>query len=140
MSLAPFSHRGGHTVFGRMMDDLSNKALGPFHTFVPTFDVRETKEGYQLEGELPGVKRKDIEIEYSNPNTLNITGHTERSSEEKDDSWWISERSTGNFRRSFTFPSSIDQDAITANLKDGVLAITVPKTSKKTDVTRIEVE
>lgn len=127
-------------MFGRMMDDLSNKTLGPYHTFVPTFDVRETKDGYQLEGELPGVKRKDIEIEYSDPNTLNITGRTEHSAEEKDDSWWISERSTGNFRRSFSFPSSIDRDAITANLKDGVLAITVPKTPKKTDVTRIEVE
>lgn len=138
MSLTPFLYRGPLSL-GRMLGDydnfLSQKGFGNLHsTFTPTFDVRETKDGYELEGELPGVKQKDIEIEYPDPNTMQIKGHTEHSSEEKEGSWWVSERSMGDFRRSFSFPSPVDRDATHAHLKDGILTVTVPKTTKHEEV------
>ncbi|KAJ6142485.1 heat shock protein Hsp20/Hsp26 [Penicillium samsonianum] len=138
MSLTPFIYRGPLSL-GRMFGDydnfLSQKGFGNLHsTFTPTFDVRETKDGYELEGELPGVKQKDIEIEYPDPNTMQIKGHTEHSSEEKEGSWWVSERSMGDFRRSFSFPSPVDRDATHAHLKDGILTVTVPKTAKHEEV------
>jgi HSP20 family protein len=41
--------------------------------------------------------------------------------------WWVTERSTGSFRRTFTFPGRVDRDAVTASLKNGVLLVTIPK-------------
>jgi len=41
--------------------------------------------------------------------------------------YWVSERSVGEFRRDFSFPARIDQDAVKASLKNGVLSIVVPK-------------
>ena len=90
--------------------------------------------------ELPGVKQKDIEIEYPDPHTMQIKGHTEHSSEEKDGSWWVSERSMGDFRRSFSFPSPVDRDATHAHLRDGILTVTVPKTMKQEETKKITIE
>lgn len=47
-------------------------------TFSPRFDVREAKEAYHLDGELPGINQKDIEIEFTDPQTLVIKGQVER--------------------------------------------------------------
>lgn len=47
-------------------------------SFTPAFDVRELDEGYYLDGELPGVDQSNIEIEFSDPHTLVIKGHTDR--------------------------------------------------------------
>ncbi|QKX63327.1 uncharacterized protein TRUGW13939_10497 [Talaromyces rugulosus] len=112
--------------------------------FSPRFDFRETKDGYQLNGDLPGVEKKDIEIESSDQNTLNVKGHTEQSTSSEGDegtegSWWCAERSTGDFRRSFSFPGPVDRDHVDATLKNGVLSINIPKaekasTGKRTDV------
>ncbi|KAE8363219.1 HSP20-like chaperone [Aspergillus caelatus] len=71
---------------------------------------------------------------------MQIKGHTEHSSEEKDGSWWVSERSMGDFRRSFCFPSPVDRDATHAHLRDGILTVTVPKTMKHEETKKITVE
>ncbi|MCJ1230570.1 hypothetical protein MMC12_007244 [Toensbergia leucococca] len=52
---------------------------------------------------------------------------------------WISERSVGEFHRSFRFPKRVDQDAVTASLKNGILSVTVPKAIVKA-AKRIQVE
>jgi HSP20 family protein len=51
-------------------------------TFQPRFDVRESKEAYTLQGELPGVEQKDINIEFTDASTLSIRGSTETVREE----------------------------------------------------------
>ncbi|KAI0910752.1 30 kDa heat shock protein [Ustulina deusta] len=48
-------------------------------TFTPRFDVRETEQNYELHGELPGVEKKDVEIEFSDPQTIVIRGNVERT-------------------------------------------------------------
>ncbi|CAG8141680.1 unnamed protein product [Penicillium olsonii] len=48
-------------------------------SFAPAFDVRELDEGYYLDGELPGVDQSNIDIQFSDPHTLVITGHTDRN-------------------------------------------------------------
>lgn len=147
-------------------------------SFTPKFDVKETKEGYELHGELPGVEQKDINIEWTDNNTLTISGRHEHVREEgqrpqgfiedgessrqkkvghqptvedesadtnnkvatqnnkkevakQDESnaskYWVSERSVGEFHRSFAFPARVEQDAVKASLKNGILSIMVPK-------------
>jgi HSP20 family molecular chaperone IbpA len=106
--------------------------------FAPRFDVRETTDAYHLDGELPGIDHKNVEIEFSDPHTLVISGRTERESTAKspDESgeadtgkYWVSERSVGEFYRTFTFPSAVDQNNVKARLKGGVLSVTVPKSA-----------
>jgi HSP20 family molecular chaperone IbpA len=128
--------------------------------FAPRFDVRETEDAYVLDGELPGIDQKDINIEFTDPHTLVISGRTERSFEKgtppeesgseagaqaggetetkavekvsDDHRYWVSERSIGEFSRTFTFPAPVDQENVKASLKNGVLSITVPKTAAPT--------
>merc|ERR1712137_682826 len=49
----------------------------PTRTFQPRFDVKETKDSYELHGELPGIAQKDINIEFTDATTISIRGRTE---------------------------------------------------------------
>jgi len=163
----------------------------------PKFDVRETSDNYELHGELPGMSKENVHIEFTDPQSLVVRGRAERSyssgtppaglldqpnnkgaiteggeassshkatvedaDEGKDQSagassdankqqvekavkkqqqqqhdhgvkYWLSERSVGEFSRTFNFPSPVDQDAVSASFKDGILNILVPKAKKQ---------
>ena len=124
----------------RSSRDSQSGLSAPSYTRSPRFDVRETKESYNLDGELPGTLQKDIEIEFSDPQTLIMKGTSEReyhTPDSNDDSdlghrYWVSERSTGEFQRSFKFPTRVDQDAVKASLRNGILSVTVPKATAPT--------
>ncbi|KAL3484630.1 Hsp20/alpha crystallin family protein [Aspergillus germanicus] len=122
----------GHALGG--LDALLRRplALGrnpenPVH--VPCFDVHESQDSYHLDGELPGVEKKDIDVTCDDQGTLQIRGHSEQRTTEEDPqhTWWCSERSVGDFRRSFSFPSPVDHENIDATFENGVLSITVKK-------------
>ena len=174
--------------------------------FKPRFDVRETEHAYELHGELPGIERENLNIEFTDPRTLQVRGRVERTKEEQpepeqttpeageaddektaasrnshratveDDpeetasnaSWtsvgspkpepetakkaatdvekasrkepvanntskiWLWERSIGEFSRTFTFPTDVEHENVTAGLNNGVLTVTVPKQKKIT--------
>jgi len=94
-------------------------------TWVPPVDVAETQESILVRAEVPGISQKDIQIEFEN-GLLTIRG--ERAIEKTDAmTWHRVERTYGNFSRSFTLPRSVDPEKITANYRDGVLEISVPK-------------
>ncbi|KAK3330289.1 HSP20-like chaperone [Apodospora peruviana] len=171
-------------------------------TFIPKFDLRETKEAYQLHGELPGIDKEHVSIEFTDPQTIVIRGHVERrytagtppddfkeaitekgedhhralkasvedeavaEAKEKNangngngnndgtqmvrhkqdkekpktpaEKYWVSERSIGDFSRTFGFPSRVDQEGVTASLTNGILNITVPK-ARKMEARRIAI-
>jgi len=172
-------------------------------SFQPRFDVRETKDAYELQGDLPGIASDNVNVEWQDNQTLTISGHSSRSSEttpaeetpaaattetppeeaessstkfqatvedsqdepgtpatatSEAEGWtevtkqpaqettkeatkeatpttspspkyWVSERSYGSFSRTWTFPSRVDTENVTASLKDGILSIVVPKAS-----------
>jgi len=60
---------------------LSGSVQANTRSFTPRFDIRETKEAYELHGELPGIEQSNINIEWSDDNTLTIAGHTDHSYE-----------------------------------------------------------
>ncbi|POS84852.1 hypothetical protein EPUL_002450 [Erysiphe pulchra] len=123
------------------------------NTFTPKFDIRELRDSYHLHGELPGIEQKDVEIEFTDASTLTIKGCSERSyleaesggssspegetkkKQKKDgaaeDTFWVLERSVGQFSRSFGFPVPVDQDTVKASLKNGILSVVVPKAKKQ---------
>ncbi|RYP34580.1 hypothetical protein DL768_011052 [Monosporascus sp. mg162] len=162
----------------------------------PKFDLKETETTYELHGELPGIEKDRVNIEFSDDQTIVIRGSIERShtsssgttaegnengnvnvgtgdnadkqahkptvedapeegnknkSVEKSGSgevqqqqsapkykYWVSERSFGEFQRSFSFPGRIDTESVTASLNNGVLTVIVPK-AKKHEARRVAI-
>ncbi|KAI9809863.1 MAG: hypothetical protein M1825_000296 [Sarcosagium campestre] len=181
MSLFPRFPQSEFAPIFRLLDDYNthnSRASNAVRAFKPNFDVREVKDAYELQGELPGIEQKDVQIEFSDPHTLIVKGRTERQhssaqnsqgkvieagSDAENDStyhkvsvedetetpstsaagtqvstkksgppkdeikYWVSERSVGEFHRSFSFPSRVDQDNVKASLQNGILSIVVPK-------------
>jgi HSP20 family protein len=95
-------------------------------SFVPTFEVKETKESYVFKADVPGVKESDLEIMLTG-NRLMISGRREQQKEEQNDRYFAYERSFGEFTRSFTLPEGIDEAGVNADLKDGVLTVSIRK-------------
>ena len=104
--------------------------------FVPTFDVRETKDAYVFKADLPGFKEQDLDINLTG-NRLTISGKREMEKVEDNDRYYCCERSHGSFTRVFTLPEGINADQCQADLKDGVLNIHIPK-SPETQPKRIQ--
>ncbi len=91
----------------------------------PTVDICETETEFLVLAEVPEVKRSDIDIRVRG-HALTIEGERKlrRSLME---GYHRLERVYGKFHRSFLLPGSVDQDRITASLKDGILRIVLPK-------------
>ncbi len=107
------------------------RELAPFvrtdaNVFSPAFEVKETKEGYELKADVPGVKESDLEVTLSG-NRLTLSGKREAEKEERAQTYYTYERSYGSFTRSFTLPEGIDAKGIHADLRDGVLTMHVPR-------------
>lgn len=94
--------------------------------FAPSFDVKETKDAYVFTADLPGVRESDLELSLTG-SRLTISGRREEEKKEEDERWYAYERSYGSFSRAFTLPDGVDGDHVQADLKDGVLRVTVPK-------------
>lgn len=195
-----YSSESSFTPLFRLLDDFDNYSRqsggsgshgrrSGLPSWQPKFDVRETADNYELHGELPGMNKDNVNVEFADPQTMVIRGRVERTytagtlpvgaqiedasaagaiaeggeeprassphqaTVEDEDAaqnqavqskaasdeaevqkqpvdkakYWLTERSVGEFSRSFSFPSRIDQDAVTAGFKDGILSITVPK-------------
>ena len=203
-----------------LLDSATQPSSHRQRTFQPRFDVRETETSYQLQGELPGLRQQDVQVEWADGNTLTLHGKVVRESQRGDPSlaegptaqgalaeqnaaepatkdtasetttatkdtahqptvedegdeaatstaaatpattaadekaeapkpeqqpkekrarYWVSERSTGEFHRAFTFSGHVDHGAVKASLKDGLLSIEVPKVQPK-EPRRIQIE
>ncbi|MGA9525254.1 MAG: Hsp20/alpha crystallin family protein [Myxococcaceae bacterium] len=94
--------------------------------FVPSLEVKERKDAIVLRADLPGVREDDVDVSLTG-NRLTISGKREEEKKEEGERYYTYERSYGTFSRSFTLPEGIDSEHIEANLKDGVLDVTIPK-------------
>src|ERR671921_2908642 len=106
--------------------------------WMPNVDIYENKDQIVLEAELPGMNREDFDLSIEN-NTITLRG--ERRFEKKDDgdNYHRVERSYGTFTRSFTLPQTVSSEGATAEYKNGVLRVTLPK-REETKARRIEVK
>jgi len=181
------------SLFDDSLNELHRASRQARKTFNPRFDIKEAKDSYSVEAEVPGIDQKDISIEFVDEHTLTIKGRSERHTEsgsrptgaveaqqkpavedgvatpasetesvkshqptiedEDEDApakaessevaaaaqpaeptktenkprYWISERRVGEFSRSFRFDARVDQDAVKASLRNGILSIDIPK-------------
>jgi len=183
------------SLFDDSLNELHRATRHAKKTFNPRFNVKEAKDSYSVEAEVPGVNEKDLTIEFTDEHTLTIKGRTERhvesstrptdeveaqqktaveegtatpaseaesvkshqatvedeepantsavaasseavekapaketvKAETPKEKVWISERRVGEFTRSFQFPARVDQEAVKASLKNGLLNVVIPK-------------
>ena len=93
----------------------------------PSTNIMETDDHFKLQMAVPGVKKEDIKIDLEK-NVLNIS--SEKASEEnktEDEKYTRREFAYGTFCRSFTLPETINTDKIGAEVKEGILTVTLPK-------------
>ena len=104
-------------------------------SWIPTVDISETENGFEIRAELPGVSKKDVNVSVTD-NLLTIKGEKHQEEETDGKDYHRVERRYGSFQRSFTLPRHIETDAIKAEFKDGVLTLGIPKTeaAKPTEV------
>jgi HSP20 family protein len=115
----------------RMMDallrwDPFRSGLGDGGGFTPAFDVKETKDAYVVRADLPGVRESDVDVSVTG-NVVTVSGRREQENREEGDQFFALERSYGTFMRTLTLPEGADVENIKAELKEGVLALTIPK-------------
>jgi len=97
----------------------------------PSVDIYETNDEIVLKAELPGLKKDDVSIEVTE-NTLVLTGERTFEKDIKEENYHRIERSYGSFSRTFSLPTTVDQDGVSAKFIDGVLEIHIPKAEKST--------
>jgi HSP20 family protein len=92
--------------------------------------LKKPQSGRHLifEADLPGIGQPDLDISMAG-NRLTITGKREGSSRGQGENVYTAERSFGCFCRAFSLPDGVDPNGITADLKEGVLTLTLPKSA-----------
>lgn len=141
---AQWRQRGGSDdpfkTIRKQMDEVFADWTNPFVSpisgrgsvgFNPRFDINETNEGLVLKVELPGVDKKDVEVTTAG-DLLTVKGEKKSEfTEKKDEKGRIFhrvERTHGYFERTMTLPFVLDSTKVSAEFKDGVLKIVIPKT------------
>ena len=94
--------------------------------WIPAMDVVETDDQYVLRADLPGMSESDVNVELDH-NVLTISGERKRESTEEGARYFAVERAYGRFSRAFSLPEGTDGEHVTADVKDGVLTLRVPK-------------
>lgn len=127
-------------------DFFSNLGRSFFNGFDDSFkemktDISESDTAYTVAVDLPGVDKKDIDIDFKD-NALTISAKRDSFSDESDAKGNLlsSERSYGRFTRQYQFPN-VNKDKISAKYEAGVLTITLPKTAEEiSNSHKIEIE
>ena len=125
-------------AFDRWMDDFDRdffgkKNRGANFNGLMKADVRETENGYELDVELPGFRKEDVQLTLEK-GVLNIAVAKNSSNEEKDEKTGKvirQERYSGSMNRSFYVGDNLSEEDITARMENGVLTLKLPKKGPK---------
>lgn len=113
----------------RLFSDLLAPQQAEGLGWTPAIDVLETEAELVIRADLPGLKKEDVVLEVSE-GMLVLKGEKREEKEEARAEYRLIERSWGAFERSFTLPSAVEADRITAEFRNGVLEVHLPKTAK----------
>ena len=96
--------------------------------WAPAVDIQETEKEYLVKADLPEVKKEDVKTEFEE-GVLTVEGERRIEKEEKGKKFHKIERGYGKFVRRFALPTEVDGSKATADFKDGVLNVHVPKSA-----------
>ena len=122
------SHTSG--LWPSLADPFRNFGSRLAEWVAPASEASGNDNSYHISIELPGVEEKDITLSAEN-GVVSLKGEKKTEREEKGETWFFSERQYGSFSRSFRLPPDADEEKVKADLKHGVLTITVPKMTEE---------
>ena len=130
MSLARFSNQVPG-LFDRFFEndlfDWSNRNYSNTNTSLPSVNVKEDNEAFEVEMAAPGFEKKDFKIEINN-SVLTVSSEKKVENETKEGQQFTrKEFSFQSFSRSFTLPNIVEGDKISAKYENGILKIGIPK-------------
>ncbi len=96
--------------------------------WTPVANITENDKEYLIKAELPEVRKEDVKVSLEN-GVITISGERKQEKEEKKENEIRIESFYGTFSRSFALPDNIDEKAVSAESKDGVLRVHIPKTA-----------
>jgi HSP20 family protein len=129
------------SLFNSLFDNGISDVMSDFnfgYSFnTPRMDMKESKNAYILEMDLPGRTEKDVNVELDH-NVLTISSHHEETEEkapekdtknrQKDETKWLfRERRMSDFCRRLTLPNDVDGTDVSASFRNGVLMVNVPR-------------
>ena len=121
---------GLHNEMGRIFGDLLGSDENGTDTentpWMPTADICETENGFEIRAELPGVAKDDLSVSVKD-NFLTLSGEKRQENTDDTQNFRRVERRYGSFQRRFTLPSDVVADDIKADYTDGVLTLSIPK-------------
>jgi HSP20 family protein len=127
----------GITVFRKEMDRLLDRfsdldrfwgdEMTGTGAWTPDVDIVETQEAMTLKAEVPGIEPKDLYVSLEN-GVLTLKGEKKQALEQKEERLYRSERHYGSFARTLRIPANVDAAKVTAEFKNGVLTVVMPKT------------
>lgn len=119
------------SVLNRVFDDFFPGFFGnselPTVTFRPTVDIVEQEDKVIVKADMPGLDKGDVKV-VVNDGLLTIEGTRKEARDESKKGFVRCERFVGTFSRSFNLPAWADASKLSANYKNGVLEVTIPKT------------
>ena len=114
-------------LFNDLFGNASNEQMKQRkYECAPSTNIIEKNDGFELHMAVPGVEKKDVKINMEK-NVLNITSEKEAEKEDEGTKYARREFVYGTFCRSFTLPDTIDTEKISADFKNGILKVTLPK-------------
>lgn len=116
------------SLFDRLFNnDMFNRDFSETNTTLPSVNIKENEDKFSVEMAVPGFNKNDFNIELNN-NDLTISSEKKEENEHKEgERYTRKEFSYQSFRRSFTLPNTVNGDKISAQYKDGVLHVDIPK-------------
>lgn len=118
------------SIFSDFFDDSWMPAK--FSGTTPAINVSEDSNSYKIEVAAPGMTKEDFNISIANDELVISMEKKDEKKDEKDEKKYLRrEFSYSKFEQRLTLPDDIEQDNITANMNDGVLAINIPKMTKE---------
>jgi HSP20 family protein len=118
-----------HSATAESVNDLFSGFLAPGWSFgrpAPALDVLESDNELVVVAELPGVKKEEVKVQI-NDGVLTISGERKERGASEESRWHRAETESGAFSRSLELPVAVNASAVSAELKDGILRIVIPK-------------
>jgi HSP20 family protein len=96
---------------------------------VPKVDIVERDKEIEVQAELPGVKKEDLDVSINNQ-IMTIRATTQEEKSEGEGRYLRREMTRGEYQRTLSLPDYVDEDNAKATFKDGILCVTIPKMEK----------
>jgi HSP20 family protein len=118
-------------TFPSVFNDFFNGSIadfvgGDFATNMPSVNISETEQGFQLELAAPGLAKEDFKIAMDK-DRLTVSAERSMKNENKEGTFTRREFNYSSFSRTFVLPKTVDKDRISAKYENGLLMLTVPK-------------